>query len=81
MLKYKLSIKLYVLSCVLICCVCGDTVVLCLLVGMLCVWRHRGVVSAGWYAVCVETPWCCVCWLICCVCGDTVVLCLLVALY
>ena len=40
MLKYKLLLKLFVLSCMLICCVYGDTiqaevVVLCLLV-MLC---------------------------------------------
>jgi hypothetical protein len=36
MLEYKIQIKLYVLSCMLICCVYGDTiqaeaVVLCLL--------------------------------------------------
>jgi len=37
MLKYRILIQSYVLSCVLICCVCGDTihvevVLLCLLV-------------------------------------------------
>ena len=45
MLKYKLLLKLFVLSCMLICCICGDTiqaevVVLCLQV-MLSTAQHN----------------------------------------
>jgi hypothetical protein len=77
MLKYKILIKLYVLSCLFICCVYGDTIqaevaVLCLLI--CCVYGDTIQVEVAVLYL-----------LICCVYGDTIqaevtVLCLLTAL-